>query len=158
MTPKIPHKDARKSAALPPESTARVRPEPIRRRAFLAAYAKTGNVSLAAKACRIPRQRHYEWMKDPEYAAAAKEAHIEACELVEAEIFRRGVTGVLKPVFYQGVRCSTVREYSDILLMFKAKKLMPEYRDNFKIEHSGTLNLGERLLAARARMEALGKS
>ena len=39
--------------------------------------------------------------------------------------------GIEKPIYYKGERVDTVREYSDNLLMFRTKKLRPEYRDNY---------------------------
>ncbi len=44
---------------------------------------------------------------------------------------RRSEEGVLEPVFYQGREVGMVRKYSDNLLMFKIKGLMPHFRDNF---------------------------
>ena len=51
--------------------------------------------------------------------------------LLEAEADRRAVEGVVKPLFYKGQRLPVeVREYSDVLLMFRLKALRPEqYRE-----------------------------
>jgi hypothetical protein len=109
-----------------------------KQRAFLAAFASCGILTPAAKKAKVARAQHYVWKKDPEYSAAFEEATDEACELLEAEARRRAATGTLKPVFYQGKKCGSVREYSDVLLMFLLKSLKPErYRDNAKIEHAG---------------------
>ena len=43
------------------------------------------------------------------------------CDALEAEARRRAVEGVRKPVFYQGVICGWVGEYSDTLLIFLLK-------------------------------------
>ncbi len=138
----------------------------VKRAAFLAAYAKCGNVTEAARLAKVARSQHYEWMEDSEYAAAFANAHHEACDLLEAEARRRAVEGVQEPVVYQG-ECSykpdslgrrtnrilTIRKYSDVLLIFLMKGAMPDkYRDNVKHEISGNVNLIERLAAGRARV------
>ena len=53
-----------------------------------------------------------------------------ALGLIEAEIDRRGRIGIDIPVFWRGQRVDTVKEYSDNLLMFRAKRLDPAYKDN----------------------------
>lgn len=51
-------------------------------------------------------------------------------ELLEAEAVRRAYEGVDEPVFYQGSECGEVRKYSDTLLMFLLKGMMPnKYRE-----------------------------
>ncbi len=153
--------------------------QPLRQRAFLQAYAICGCISTAARAAKIDRRRHYEWMGDWEYAEAFEQAHLEACEALEAEARRRAVEGWQEPVVHQGqftyepkinrdgtVRmnrrgetvCSdtplTVRKFSDTLLIFLMKGAMPDkYRDQVKVEHSGQLDvLVERLAAGRKRV------
>jgi len=139
---------------------------PAKQKAFLAAFALCGNISTAAKAAKICRTDHYDWLADPSYAATFESAQQEACEHLEAEARRRAVEGIQKPVIYQGeLSCKrdslgrrtryplTIREYSDTLLIFLMKGAMPQkYRDNAKIELSGEVNLVERLAAGRARV------
>ena len=86
-----------------------------RKRAFLAAYAQTGNISAAALAAGTHRSNHYLWLqKDPVYAAEFSNSHEEAVERLESEARRRAVAG------------------SDILLMFLLKAARPSvYRDNY---------------------------
>jgi len=52
-------------------------------------------------------------------------------ERLEAEADRRALEGVEKGVYYRDKRIATERQYSDNLLMFRAKKLDPSYRDNY---------------------------
>jgi argininosuccinate synthase len=93
-----------------------------KKRAFLAAYAKCGNVTVAAEQAEISRKAHYEWMQaDPIYAEWFEDAHEEAIQRMEAEARRRAVEGVMKPVFYKGEIVGYVNEYSDNLLMFNLK-------------------------------------
>ncbi len=73
--------------------------------------------------------------------------------------------GIDEPVVYQGRiskdrrgRPVTVRKYSDLLLIFRAKKMCPEYRDSSKIELSGSIDLVGRLEAGRKRLAEGGGS
>jgi len=118
--------------------------------AFLTALAEeAGNVSRAAERSGFNRNSHYHWLSEKdEVGAPTPEAVLyrekvdmieaQACDEVEREIRRRGVIGVLKPQFYQGKVCGTVREFSDVLLIFRAKALMPEkYRERHEVTGAG---------------------
>lgn len=122
---------------------------------FLAAYARTGNVTIAAQITGeqigIPYTRvkktHYEYMRgarsrSEEYRRAFEAAHEEAIDYLEAEARRRAVEGTDRPVFYQGRQVGTVTEYSDHLLMFLLRGALPDkYAERTKTEHSGNLGL-----------------
>ncbi len=100
---------------------------------FLEAFREHGNVTWASRQAGLPyRTVVYEWQEhDNEFAAAFRDAEIEATEVMEAEGHRRGFLGVEKPIFHQGVIVGHVQEYSDNLLMFMLKARNPEkYRDN----------------------------
>jgi hypothetical protein len=59
-------------------------------------------------------------------------------DALEEEALRRGVEGVLEPVWYNGEIVGHRRKYSDNLLMFMLKGRRPEtFRDNASVEHSG---------------------
>ena len=132
------------------------KPSPSKQKSFLAAYAGCGNITHAARMARCHRMSHYKWMGQAGYQEAYAEAHAEACDVLEGEARRRAVTGVAKPIYYQGVIVGTVKEYSDTLLIFLMKGAMPEkYRDNVKIEHDHSAELIEELLAGRARAARL---
>ena len=51
---------------------------------------------------------------------------------LEAEIKRRGVESIDHPVIYKGEITNTYKDYSDNLLMFRTKRLDPEYRDSYQ--------------------------
>lgn len=110
-----------------------------KKRAFLAAYAQTGNVTAAAEAAGIARRTHYDWLEsDPVYAEAFAEAQEKAIDLLELEARRRALEGVDEPVFYKGVEVGAVRKYSDTLLIFLLKGYRPErYKERVAAEHSG---------------------
>ena len=93
------------------------KPNPVKQKAFLAAYSKRGNISDAARAAKCHRSQHYEWINDPDYADAFFQAQEQAVELLELEARKRATRG------------------SDLLLIFLLKSLRPHiYRDNFKGE------------------------
>lgn len=87
----------------------------------------------------------------PEFAKAWDEAKILGLDKLEDELLRRAHDGVEKPVFYKGRKLKhTIREYSDTLGIFLLKGGKPEkYRE--RVEHSGSVDLAGRLIAARAR-------
>jgi hypothetical protein len=113
-------------------------------RAFLAAVAKTGNITRAAAIAGCSRQRHYQWLyRIEEYEKAFADAMDQAADLLEAEARRRAVEGVIEPVFYQGATVGAIRSYSDTLLIFLLKGARPEkFRDRHHVEHSGKIDGG----------------
>ena len=116
--------------------------EPDQKAKFLEELSKCGIIEIAAKKAGIYRDLHYKWKEDPEYVKLYEAAQRESDALLEAEIRRRGVLGVKQAVWYQGKKVGEEIVYSDNLLMFHAKKRMPEYRDAFKqdISLSGSVN------------------
>ena len=104
--------------------------------AFLSAYAQTGIISKAAEIAGIHRNNHRHWLKeDRDYVEAFQEAHQEACDNIEAEMRRRAIEGVQKPVFYKGEVCGYITEYSDTLLAMLANGYMPEkYKQKTRVE------------------------
>lgn len=148
--------------------------------AFLAAFRATASITKAARAAKIDRHLHYDWLEDyPEYAAAFERAKEDAAQTLEDEAVRRAHAGTEEPVIYQGALCYewvevidketgevltrkrkskplTVRKFSDPLLMFLLKGFRPDkYRDNSKVEISGSVDIVERLAAARKRLGSL---
>jgi len=108
---------------------------------FIKWLSRKGNVSAACKKAKIDRSTAYEWRKDdPNFAKRWEEAIEIATEWMEEEARRRAADGVLQPVFQGGKRVGSIRKYSDTLLIFLLKAHKPEkYRDNYHIEHAGTL-------------------
>lgn len=135
---------------------------PERAEAFFAALAETGSVSKACDAVAISRRTAYNWrVDDPAFAAGWDKAMKAAVLKMEDEAHRRAFDGVDKPVFYQGVECGTVREYSDTLTIFLLKAHNPEkYRENSKVELSGHLSTSdmsdEDIRAELAKLAASG--
>lgn len=113
---------------------------------FLKKLGKTaGNVSKACQMIGISRAAAYSHKTtDADFATKWDEAIESGLDDVEEEMHRRGVKGVLEPVFYRGKMVAKIRHYSDALLMAQLRARRPEvYRDNFQINAtiSGSLNL-----------------
>jgi hypothetical protein len=127
------------------------------KKAFLEHFRVYGNVTAACTAISVERSTAYKWLeRDPDFAAAYKDAEIQATEVLEGEARRRAVEGVvtITPNYYRGELLSEVIEtkYSDTLLIFLLKARAPEkYRETVRQEHSGpqggpvvfTLKLGD---------------
>jgi hypothetical protein len=59
---------------------------------------------------------------------------------VKVSARRRPVAGVEEPIFYRGKKCGAIQRYSDTLLIFLLKGEKPDkYRENMKIEHTGSI-------------------
>ncbi len=104
--------------------------------AFLAALRTCGNVFRAAKMVGIHEDMPYHWRRnDEQFAVAMEKAREEGEEVLAYQLLdearRRGLEGIEEPHFYQGRMVGHIRRYSDNLLMFKIKGLMPQFRDNF---------------------------
>ena len=126
-----------------------------KKRAFLSAFAECGNKSRAAEMAGIVKQTLYtrQWREDREFQVALKSARVMAADVLEQEAHRRAVEGVEEPVgWYKGVAGGTVRRYSDVLLMFLLKGLLPErYRERRDLRgslaHIDLTQLPDHLLA-----------
>ena len=171
-------RQARTATDPTPTEAVKSRRPSVKRAAFLAAYARTGNISTASRLANVARSRHYEWMKEPEYAAAFAEAREEAIETLEEQVWKSATVGFEEPVIYQGKLCFeplrdrngeivldetglpksskiplTIRKRNDVAAFFLLKALKPEkYRENVQVEHSGGVNLVELLAEGRARL------
>lgn len=124
----------------PPDRTKRT---PEKEQILLDMLATGKSVYKAASAAGIARSTAYEWRDtDPEFKARWEEALEAGIDAMEDEAHRRAVEGVTKPVYYQGVVCGEVQEYSDTLLIFQLKARRPEkYRENVNHNHSGAISV-----------------
>ena len=87
---------------------------------------RTANVSAACRAAGVPRGRAYALRRaDDGFRREWRQALEEALDDLEAELRRRAMDGVDKPVFYAGKECGSVRTYSDTLGMFILKSRRP---------------------------------
>lgn len=113
--------------------------------AFLAAFEETGMITRACELAGVGRTTAYEArQRDEDFALAWADADERATEAMERELYRRAVEGIDKPVYQGGKKVGTIREYSDTLLIFGLKARRPEkYRDNVKVEHTGTITVAD---------------
>src|SRR5260221_1751153 len=119
-----------------------------RQRLFLEAFSEHANVLVAARAADISRQIVYTWLEhDEDFSFAYNQAKEDAKDVIRAEIYRRGHDGVEESVYQQGVFVQTVRKYSDTLLIFHAKMLMPEYREKTTLDVASADTLAQALHA-----------
>lgn len=112
---------------------------------FLTALESTGMVMEACKAVGVGRSTVYEArQRDEDFACAWADVDEALVERMEREAHRRAVHGVHRDVFYKGDVVGEERHYSDTLLIFLLKAKRPEvYRDNVKVEHSGTVTFAD---------------
>lgn len=110
-----------------------------KREAFLDALSDTASVVSACKVSGLARRTAYDWRRDDEGFAAAWDAALDiGTDALEDEATRRAFEGWDEPVHYQGIATSSVRKYSDTLLMFMLKARRPErFKDRASHEHSG---------------------
>ena len=109
-----------------------------RQELFLEALSVLGSVAAACAETGIPVATVESWSLRDTHGFKKRKcwAGQHALGLIEAEIDRRGRVGIDKPVFWRGQRVDTVKEYSDNLLMFRAKRLDPAYKDNYEAPES----------------------
>jgi hypothetical protein len=106
-----------------------------RQRRFLGAFAEHANVLLAAQAAHINRTTVYVWLEhDEAFSFAFNQAKEDARDVLRAEIYRRAKEGWDEPVWGPTALKGTVRKYSDTLLIFHAKAMMPEYREKSQVD------------------------
>lgn len=118
---------------------------------FLEALSRTPFVTAAADAAHINRQHTYDVRAaNPEFAAAWVEAQAQAVELLERSVHRWATTGLPKVETRRkqvrdlegnviGEEVTTVEgtDVNPTLAMFVLKRFKPEYRESYRLEHTG---------------------
>ncbi len=112
-----------------------------KQRAFLNYYMEeVGDVAEAARRAKVDKSLHYWWLKtDEAYAGAFDTAKMQTMDTIDSEIVRRGVKGYEEDIVYKGEVTGKVKRFSDNLLMFRAKRLDPAYKDSYD---AGKFNIG----------------
>ena len=138
-----------------------------KQRAFLTAYAATGRITEAARLARIDRHQHIRWYKaSADYRAWFDEAQEGTAQALEDEAIERAM-GFKVPVLYKGKPVKVgggrkilyQKEGSDQLLIVLLKRFRPAlYREQVTTEHSGTIEIVERMQAARKRIFEMRKA
>jgi hypothetical protein len=108
-------------------------------------------VSAACEAAGVGRRTAYDRrQRDEQFAVAWADELERAVEVAEAEIYRRAVRGVEKPVTVAGER-EVIREYSDTLLMFLMRARKPEVcRERYRVDHAGRVEHGHAIYDPQA--------
>lgn len=107
---------------------------------FLEALGRLASISGACRVARIPRRTVYNWRHENEAFATRWDKAVElGTDALEDEAVRRAFHGVLKPVFREGRKVGTIREYSDALLIVLLRARRPrKYREHMKIDANVT--------------------
>src|SRR5918996_5507340 len=122
---------------------------------FLKEFARTGLLCHSADVAGITPQSVEQWRHEVttngrslltfNFPKRFEMALARYNERLDAEIDRRGIEGVDKPLVFRGQITRdgngnpvTIKEYSDNLLMFKKKKLDPAYKDNYQPQQGST--------------------
>jgi hypothetical protein len=137
---------------------------PSRVAVFLEAYAGSGSVTAAAKAAGIDKNMHYRRLEtDAEYRKTFEGLADQAGQHLEDILMDRACNGVKRQLHWRGKPMKTKNghlvyevEYDNQLGVTLLKRLRPKlYREHIVQEHTGSINLVERLEAARARLVAV---
>ena len=136
----------RKVNGLAPGSTIRgtiTKSTPENKAAFLATYARCASLTRSARETGVNPFTIYEWKaNDPEFKAAFEDAIEKSTDWLEDEAIRRAAEGVDRPVFFKGVQCGVIREYSDSLLQFMLISRRPDkFAPKLKQEVTGSITV-----------------
>lgn len=98
---------------------------------FLAALQCGATVRKAARQAGVhPTMPFKRRGIDPEFSRSWNQAADIGTRLLEQEAQRRAYHGTIKPVFYKGMKCGYVNEYSDLMMIFLLKARRPDkYRE-----------------------------
>lgn len=113
------------------------------REQFLKALGEGYTVSTAADLIGFTRTTLYNYKReDAEFSAVWDDAYKRGTEFMEDEARRRAIEGTTKPIFYQGVQCGQVQEYSDTLMLALLKARDPaKFRERADVNVSGNIAL-----------------
>lgn len=142
-----------------------------KKRAFLASYARCGNIAMACRAAGVSRRIYYVWTEgDAAFAAAAGLALADAGDYLEEVAFERATVGVqsVKEVYERGqpiaydvatrepclwaeslVRREVSRTISDTMLAMLLNGAKPE-KYKRRLEHSGAIGGSVKVLDREA--------
>ena len=113
-----------------------------------------GNYAAAAASVGVsPATINYHTKNDPVFKERLEMAKLKACEAVEESITHRGIEGVDKDIYFKGEVVGTEKQYSDTLLMERARALMPEkYGKRSKVDVNANVTVEYK---ARSKLASL---
>ncbi len=113
------------------------------------------NVAAAARKLGIHVQTVYALKKrDKAFAALMDDAIEKGVARAEQEIWRRGIEGIPKSIWYQGEKVAEETQYSDTLLQAILRAHHPAYRDRSEIDVRATVDINWVDLVAEQRKRA----
>ena len=117
-----------------PDTRKDTRSKAKKQKDFLSKLPEYVSLNRTCRVAKIPQGVVYGWLNTD---AAFKEKYTEAClaalQRLEDEAVRRAFAGLTKPIYYQGKKIGSVKEFSDTLLMALLKAKAPaKYRDKAK--------------------------
>lgn len=130
---------------------------PKRQRAFIAALAETGSVSLAAKAVNMSAEGAYYLRRQPgaeEFRAAWDAALDHGVDIVDGRALERSIEGVPVPIFHNGKQVGERRVFNERLTMFMLQHRKPLKYGGAK---SGTVSADDREKAEAIRARDLAQ-
>lgn len=128
-----------KDIARRPTGTARkayVRLDNRGKQTYIDTLRRTGMRAISAQAAGVSVATIIKHLKkDEQFAESCNESLESYRDTIEAEAYRRAVTGFEKGIYYQGVRMDTELQYSDALMQTLLKGNRPEkYRDRLDVD------------------------
>jgi hypothetical protein len=109
---------------------------------FLAIVSLIRSVNIAARGARVsPATVLAHRRDDPDFDAQVLAAQDRAIELLHDVTFRDALEGTVEPIYWQGIRCGSVRKYDNRLRIEMLRAHMPRV---FKTpgQHQTNVNIG----------------
>jgi hypothetical protein len=128
----------------------------MRQQLWLEAFAECGSIGEACAATGIPVPTAEHWDSADSYGFKKRKAWAAQMALgkLDAEINRRAVEGIDHPIIYKGEITGSYKEYSDNLLMFRAKRLDPQYRDAYAPDSKPNVHITKIVVHVPAGLES----
>lgn len=120
-----------------------------RKEIFLETLSVTGRTDVAREAAGLKSLNTLLKLRreDEDFAAAWEDAVASGGQMLKDEAIRRGVDGVLEPIYYKGQIAGYRKQYSDGLLTTMLKSTFPdEFADRKKVDGQIDSKMGIALL------------
>jgi hypothetical protein len=102
-----------------------------RKKEFLRLFREEISIAATCRRMNITKNCNFHWChRDPEFVRAMTRAREDVADNLAAESLRRAYTGILEDVYYRGSVIGQKRRYSDRMLIFLLKWLLPEKYGN----------------------------
>lgn len=115
-----------------------------KKRNFLEAFRKCGQVGKAAESIGVLRGVIWTWrQEDQKFATAFDDADSHIGIIAQDEAVRRAIQGVEEPVFFEGRQVATKRVYSDYLMekVLKAHNRRYKHNSDLGVESDQPFNI-----------------